>query len=61
METKRRDLIDDDMVNRVLQFPAEQFGPGGSKAEQSLHDFNKKSKYEQSKRLGLNHLTNSFL
>jgi len=56
METKRRDIINDDMVNRVPKFET-----GGLRAESAINDFNKKSRYEQSKRLGMNHLTNSFL
>ena len=56
METKRQDLLDDDMVNRVPQFDT----GGPSKADRIMTDFDKLPRTEQAKRLGINHIANPF-
>jgi len=60
MGAKKQEILNNDMRNPAPQFPAPQMGPGGSHTDVAMSQLDKLPKREQARRLGLNHLTNSF-
>jgi hypothetical protein len=61
METKRREILGNDMSNPRPSFEAPQFGPGGSLADNAMYEFEKLPKNKQASRLKINHISNPFI
>ena len=61
METKRREILDNDMSNPRPSFEAPQYGPGGSLSDNAMREFEKLPREKQARRLGINNIVNPFI